>query len=547
MSIIPRDLTEHIRLLLLILILSYLCFSCSNGGKKAKREVENTPTSESAANEPLTPSGRSGEMLAKTYCASCHAFVDPQLLPKSIWKNDVLPAMGQRLGIYSRGFRPNNLFDPGVSGTIVRKANIYPENPMLALEDWHKIVQFFVEQAPDSVAPPHRESDITIGLKHFKYKEAPFVHRPAMTTMVRLLPGSRGLVFSDSKAERNVLTFLNDQLREDYSLRLPLAPVQLSERSNEIYLTLIGRNVFPNDAPNGTLQRLKRNWPDPQYKPANVVLRDLQRPVCMAYGDLNQDSLEDIVVCEFGNHTGRLSWYENNGQGGYTKRILQEKSGAVSAVIRDANADGLPDIYVLMAQGDESVFLYENQGAGKFEEKRLLSFSPLNGSQYIELADFNNDGFDDILYVCGDNADKTPILKRYHGIYIFLNDGNLNFNQAWFYQMNGAYKAIARDFDLDGDLDIAAISFFPDYIRHPEESFVYLENRGGLRFKDYSFPEASKGRWMVMDAADKDGDGDIDLALGSFVYFLPDGDTTGLGKRWLETSPSVIVLENTIR
>jgi hypothetical protein len=36
-----------------------------------------------------------------------------------------------------------------------------------------------------------------------------------------------------------------------------------------------------------------------------------------------------------------------------------------------------------------------------------------------------------------------------------------------------------------------------------------------------------------MDAGDMDADGDIDLVLGSFVYFLPQGDTTGLGKKWL--------------
>jgi hypothetical protein len=70
---------------------------------------------------------------------------------------------------------------------------------------------------------------------------------------------------------------------------------------------------------------------------------------------------------------------------------------------------------------------------------------------------------------------------------------------------------------------------------------------GKLKFQDHSFPETSKGRWMVMDAGDMDADGDIDLALGSFVYFIPDGDATGLGKKWLSTSPSVIVLENTIR
>ena len=50
-----------------------------------------------------------------------------------------------------------------------------------------------------------------------------------------------------------------------------------------------------------------------------------------------------------------------------------------------------------------------------------------------------------------------------------------------------------------------------------------------------------------MDAEDMDADGDIDLALGSFVYFLPLGDTTGLGQKWLSNGPSIVVLENTTR
>ena len=68
-----------------------------------------------------------------------------------------------------------------------------------------------------------------------------------------------------------------------------------------------------------------------------------------------------------------------------------------------------------------------------------------------------------------------------------------------------------------------------------------------MTFEEFSFPESTKGRWIVMDAEDMDADGDIYLALGSFVYFIPAGDTTGLGKKWLSTSPSVVVLENTIR
>lgn len=513
----------------------FLIISCKAKKQNEKVEFKDPPAS-----------GLSGQELSIAHCSRCHAFVRPELLTKATWK-DVLPAMGHRMGVYSGGFRPDSLFDAGISGEVVRKAGIFPETPVLAKEDWAKIVKHYLDNAPDTIATPFRKSKIRIGLPNFKYREASFNNRPALTSMVKILPDNRGIVYGDAKNRRNVLTFLTLDLKENYSIPLASTPIDYYENANELYLTTIGKGVFPTDAADGALHRFGKNGTKPGFKPTDTPISDLRRPVSMAYGDLNKDGFEDIVACEFGNETGQLVWYQNNGKGGYDKRILREKSGAITAIIKDANHDGLPDIYVLMAQADEGVFLYENQGPGKFQEKRLLSFLPLNGSQYIELADFNKDGFDDIVYVCGDNADKTPVLKDYHGIYIFLNDGKSNFKQSYFYQLNGAYKAMVRDYDLDGDPDIAAISFFPDYLSYPEESFIYLENKGKLQFQDYSFPQSTKGRWVVMDAGDMDADGDIDLVLGSFVYFLPQGDTTGLGKKWLTDGPSVIVLENTVR
>ena len=73
-----------------------------------------------------------------------------------------------------------------------------------------------------------------------------------------------------------------------------------------------------------------------------------------------------------------------------------------------------------------------------------------------------------------------------------------------------------RDYDNDGDLDIAVISFFADYARQPEEGFVYLENKGNFKFQPYTISETSKGRWLTMDAGDLDGDGRVDIVLGNF-------------------------------
>jgi hypothetical protein len=242
----------------------------------------------------------------------------------------------------------------------------------------------------------------------------------------------------------------------------------------------------------------------------------LQRPVQMTATDFNIDDKEDYLVCEYGNLKGALSWMENKGDKKYERHVIREVPGAIKAYIQDYNKDGLPDIYVLFAQGDESIFLYTNKGNGKFDENRLLRFPPYNGSSYFELADFNKDGFPDIVYTCGDNADYSAVLKPYHGVYIYLNDGANAFTQQYFFHINGCFKAIARDFDNDGDLDIATISFFADYKNRPEEGFVYLQNNGSLSFKPFSVPETQSGRWLTMNAGDLDGDGKIDLVLGNF-------------------------------
>ena len=515
-------------------VLVCIFISCSGNKTEDKRKNQEVPVS-----------NLSGSELAKIHCGRCHAFVAPELLTKSNWKNDVLPAMGYRMGIYEGRHQPDSLF--AQDSVIIRKANIYPEQPVLAKVDWNKLITYYLQNSPDTIPPPKRSNKIKMGLKHFNYKETNYSSRTPFTALVKILPENRGVVYSDLKPHRNTLSFLNSDLKKNFKIGLNATAIHYYEKSNAIYLTTIGNNIFPNDAADGMLQKIQKNNLGQMSNQQTVLLSDLQRPVFMAYGDLNNDKREDIVVCEFGNHTGQLAWYQNNGNDKYLKHTLRAKPGAITAIIKDMNQDGFNDIIALMAQGDEAVFYYQNNGDDSFTEKRLLSFSPLNGSQYIELADFNNDGLDDLLYVCGDNADKTPHLKNYHGIYIFINDGDLNFTQSYFYQMNGAYKAIPRDFDLDGDLDIAAISFFPDYLNYPEESFIYLENKGNLVFSDSSFPQSTNGRWIVMDAADMDADGDIDIALGSFVYFIAKGDTTNLAKKWFSNGPSIIVLENTIR
>lgn len=104
----------------------------------------------------------------------------------------------------------------------------------------------------------------------------------------------------------------------------------------------------------------------------------------------------------------------------------------------------------LFGQGDEGIFNYYNQGEGKFKEEPVLRFPPSYGSSFFDLTNINEDGFVDIIYSAGDNADYPPVVKPYHGIRIYLNDQQNHF----FYSLPGAHQAIPADFDQDGDQDI---------------------------------------------------------------------------------------------
>jgi len=259
--------------------------------------------------------------------------------------------------------------------------------------------------------------------------------------------------------------------------------------------------------------------------------------------DLNGDGLDDYIICAFGNYTGALLIYENQGEGKFKRIILNGQPGTRNVIIRDFTNDGKPDILALISQADEKVMLFTNEGDFKFKPSTLVRFPSVYGSSYFEVADFNKDGHFDFVYTNGDNADFSIILKPYHGVRIFMNDGNNQFKETWFYPMHGASEVKARDFDGDGDIDIAAISFFPDF-NHELNSFLYFENNAN-GFDAQTTPLAQSGRWLRMDAADIDQDGDQDLLLGA-LNFKPLVPST-LFTSWKQSGSSILILRNKLK
>lgn len=174
-----------------------------------------------------------------------------------------------------------------------------------------------------------------------------------------------------------------------------------------------------------------------------------------------------------------------------------------------------------------------------------MHFPPTWGSSTFSLVDLDGDGDEDIVHCAGDNADFGPVLKPYHGVRLYFNAGDQTFSDPIFLPLHGAYGAIPADFDLDGDVDVAAISFFPDYAGRPLEGFVFFENTGSWVFTQSTIAESMYGRWIVMDAGDIDHDGDLDLALGSLTFEVP--GRKDLVDAWIQQAIPFILLENLTR
>ncbi len=476
-----------------------------------------------------------GAALAQQYCSACHLFPEPSLLDKKTWINGALRKMAPYLGVARIRYagRPD--------GARLEASHLFPPAPWLTETEWNAIRHYYAQEAPETAHPSPARDPIGMTLPGFSVERLGNVRTPPLTTFVKVDGAKREILLGD--AGLGVLSRFGSGGRWLGETPVRGATVGLCLDGGRTFATLIGE-VFPSDVPSGKLVVL----PDIGSEGApKEVLTGLQRPTCTVVSDFNGDGRNDFLICSFGNYLGRLSWFEQLPNGQFDEHVLLDTPGALKAEVLDVNGDGSMDFFVLMAQGNEGLFLFTNQGNGDFSVRPLLRFHPAFGSTGFELVDMNGDRFPDVLLTNGDNGEYPSPFKNYHGVRIYLNNGHYQFTEALFYPLNGAFKAVARDFDGDGDVDVAAISFFADYSRPEETGFVYLQQQGAMQFTAQTVAEARLGRWLTMDAGDVDGNGSLDLVLGSFAQGPPGIEIpSALQVAWRTNGVSGLLMRNLV-
>ena len=518
------------------------------------------------------PADRSGKELADIYCVRCHLAPRPEDLAKENWPL-ALAGMGTYIGFKGDELADftlvpedpdaadsstaagadyrffTKLHDAGGTEHVVGGYKAFVlDSPLISVEDWQKIRDYYVANAAPIADMYIRRSKHPV-MEGFTPTDADLDIEP------------NGLVFATLVDEASGLLYVGRSVMEDWTvggrpgfegtddllvfdlatgkrvgyMELHSDPIELEITDTGVRLSTHGKHPIEGDNAVGSI--IDVTGLDEGSVRNRMLVQGLHRVAMHQTQDLDGDGREDLLVNTYGDGIfssfgGQLSLYWQTPeyaslwdaapaeipagplQGAFEESVLVNQVGMISSAIGDFNDDGRPDLVALTAQGTQQITLFVNEGERKFEQHVLRNYTPGWGFNMVYAADMDGDGFTDIITVNGDNTSGGIKPKPYHGLRIYRNNGDLTFTERYFYPMHGALRAAIEDFDGDGDQDAAVIATWAEWVFDEPETFVYLDNRGGFDFSPQSMPSENFAIWVSLDVGDVNADAKPDIILG---------------------------------
>jgi hypothetical protein len=252
-------------------------------------------------------------------------------------------------------------------------------------------------------------------------------------------------------------------------------------------------------------------------------------------GDVDGDGDLDIAASR--------QWYENSTPDGksWIEHIFTSNWGVdCRNIVADMNNDGLNDIVLSFSEGEGRVSWFENPDWIEHH----IETGILVGAHSLEVADFNQDGFPDVLT----GEMHTSPQKR---VIVYQNlEGEGNWKRNILDSL-GTHNARVGDVDGDGDPDIIGKNYDgtktvdlwenqnPPHPKFSPRSWTYIEVDNNRE----AFPDRMKAFGLAL--GDLTGDGLGDIVSGRYFYRNPGGDMTGKWSRitFPETVDAVLILD----
>ncbi len=220
--------------------------------------------------------------------------------------------------------------------------------------------------------------------------------------------------------------------------------------------------------------------------------------------DIDGDGDIDVVSGYYSDSNPAIVWNENlDGAGNFGPPQDVNTDSLIIASLYCADVDNDGDFDILFASEDRIGFHENIDGAGNYGPQQFFTIN-VDSPRYIDIADIDGDGYLDVLSASFNDGEIAWYKKG-------VGNGDYGIQRTISKKNYAAFCVQGVDMDGDGDIDAL---FSTDFLVAWQEN---LDGNGNFGPKNIIFEDITGPSVREVNAADIDGDGDLDIIYASFM------------------------------